>query len=50
MRITEVVIRNFRCHKDTRIKLQKYHTLVGENGKRTTVIWVMAEHASTLSS
>ena len=38
MRITEVVIRNFRCHKDTRIKLQKYHALVGENGTGKTSI------------
>jgi len=38
MRITEVAIRNFRCHKDTRVKLQKYHTLVGENGTGKTAI------------
>ena len=38
MRITEVAIRNFRCHKDTRVKLQKYHTLVGENGANKIAI------------
>ncbi len=38
MRITEVVIRNFRCHENTRIKLQKYHALVGENGTGKTAI------------
>ena len=38
MRISNVTIKNFRCHEDLHLKLENYHAFVGENGSGKTAV------------